>query len=137
MFDVSNDRQLAYGLFRATLGVNIMVHGVVRLPNLGKFADAIVERLAAAPLPDGLVHYSALVLPFAELGIGALLLIGLFTRRVLVAGMLVMLVLSLGTALAQDWPVLGVQLVYEIAYFLLLFFHSENRLSVDGWRALR
>jgi thiosulfate dehydrogenase (quinone) large subunit len=50
---------------------------------------------------------------------------------VLVAGALLMIVLTFGTALHQDWQVAGLQLIYAIAYALLIAFRRFNSLSLD------
>jgi len=52
-------------------------------------------------LPDGLVHPVAAVLPFLELALGLLLLVGLGTRWVAVASAVVLLVFIAGVA--QSW----------------------------------
>ncbi len=41
------DRSLARMLLRLALGLNLLVHGLVRVPALGKFADGIVGSLVA------------------------------------------------------------------------------------------
>ena len=74
------DRQLAYGILRLTLGVNILVHGLVRLPELASFADGLVQAFAKTPLPSQMVRLFAFVLPFAETAVGLLLTLGLWTR---------------------------------------------------------
>jgi thiosulfate dehydrogenase (quinone) large subunit len=37
------DRRLAYLLLRLTLGINMLLHGAVRLPALGAFAAGMVQ----------------------------------------------------------------------------------------------
>jgi hypothetical protein len=41
------DRRLAYLLLHLTLGINILLHGAVRLPALGTFTEGLVLRSAA------------------------------------------------------------------------------------------
>lgn len=74
----------------------------------------------------------ALSLPFAEAAIGALLLVGLWQRLVLCAGMLLMMALVLGTALQQHWDVLTQQMVYLSIYAALLATRSWDRWSLDA-----
>ena len=93
------DRRLAYLLLRLTLGLNILLHGAVRLPALGAFAEGMVRQLTDTPLPAVAVRLFGLVLPFLEAAIGLLLTIGLWTRRALVAGGLLVAALVFGTAL--------------------------------------
>ena len=80
------DRQLAYAILRLTLGVNTLVHGLVRLPELASFANGLVQAFAKTPLPPQLVRLFAFVLPFAEMFVGLLLTLGLWTRLALVSG---------------------------------------------------
>ena len=68
---------------------------------------------------------------------GALLVVGLWTRPALLVGSLVMVALTWGVVLKQDWPVAGLQLTYSIAFFLLLFFCEYNRFSLDAFRNQR
>ena len=68
---------------------------------------------------------------------GALLVVGLWTRPALLVGSLVMVALTWGVVLKQDWPVAGLQLTYSIAFFLLLFFREYNRFSLDAFRNKR
>jgi uncharacterized membrane protein YphA (DoxX/SURF4 family) len=73
------DRRLAYLLLRLTLGLNILLHGAVRLPALGAFAAGMVQQFADSPLPAMAVRLFGLLLPFLETAIGLLLTIGLWT----------------------------------------------------------
>ena len=47
--------ELAFVLGRLLLGLNFLLHGLVRLPKLEVFRAGIVKEFAAAPLPPGLV----------------------------------------------------------------------------------
>ena len=62
-----------------------------------------------------------------------LVLLGAVTRVALVAGALLMAVLTLGSALHQDWDVAGLQLIYALVYFVLIGFRRYNGFSVDGF----
>lgn len=118
----SQDRTLAHALLRVSLATTILLHGVVRLiagPN--QFADGMAKQFASTPLPTGLVHSFGFVLPFLEASIGALLLLGVQLRWTLVAGALLMVVLIFGSTLRGDFQIVGLQLIYAVVYFLLLF----------------
>jgi hypothetical protein len=62
---------------------------------------------------------------------------GAFTRFALVVGALVMASLMFGTALRGDWNVLGLQLMYSLAYYVLLVRRSDGVYGVDAWRRSR
>jgi len=67
-----------------------------------------------------------------EAVVGALLVVGLSTRTALVVGSLVMIALTWGTVLKQDWPVAGLQLIYSMAFFQLLFSREYNQFSAGA-----
>src|SRR5579863_7209501 len=128
------DRQLAYLIFRLTLGINILVHGAGRIfgPGADAFATTTAAEFSKTALPAGLVHAFLIVLPFAELVLGVLTTLGLFTRWALALGGLMIMALVFGTAMRSDWNTVGVQMIYAITYYLLLVNRSENRFSVDA-----
>lgn len=126
------NRRLAYALLRLFVGVNIAMHGISRLAfDPAKFHATIEGQFAHTPLPSLLVTAFAVTLPWAEAVLGLLVLVGLFTRMTLVGGALLMVVLTFGSSLLQDWQVAGTQLIYAMAYFVLLFLLRYNGWSMD------
>jgi thiosulfate dehydrogenase [quinone] large subunit len=127
-----NNFELAFVLGRLLLGVNFLMHGLVRIPKLSVFRAGILKEFAATPLPEALVSLFATVLPWAEAGIGLLLLLGLFTRPALVAAMLLIISLVFGSSLQEKWTLVGDQMVYGL-YILTLVLHVQrNRLCLDA-----
>lgn len=129
----SLDRRLGYATLRGILGLNILLHGLVRIPTLGAFADGLVQGFADTLLPGPLVRVFAYGLVPAEILVGGLVLIGWKTRWALVAGQLVMAALVFGTALRQDWGTLGTQMIYVALYSALLVGRRHNGFAVDTW----
>jgi thiosulfate dehydrogenase [quinone] large subunit len=126
------DAALGYLLLRATIGTNIFTHGLSRvLAGPSHFADALVPAFQHAPLPAGFVRLFALALPWAESIVGMLVLLGIRTRIALVAGSLLILTLTFGATLNQDWESAGLQLIYATVYASLLAFRNHNTFSVD------
>ena len=77
----------AYGLLRVTLGLNICLHGVVRwIKGLYSFAESLVPMFGKTPLPPWSVYDFLYILPILEALVGAGVLFGLETRRMLLAG---------------------------------------------------
>ncbi len=111
-----------------------MVHGLVRLPQLASFADALVQAFAKTLLPPQAVRLFAFVLPFAETAVGLLLTLGLWTRLALVGGGLLIIALVFGTTLRSDWDTLGIQMIYAAIYYLLLVSRTYDRFSIDHLR---
>ncbi|QSQ13470.1 DoxX family membrane protein [Myxococcus landrumensis] len=129
------DRHLAHGVLRLVLGLNIAVHGAVRVSAPGAFADTLVQGFAGTLLPGWSVRVFALGLPFIELGVGLAILLGVRLRASLVAGGLVIAMLTFGESLRQQWSTVGLQLGYALAYFVLLLRAADARFTVDGWLA--
>ena len=130
-FDVA----LGYGLLRLTLGLNFLLHSYGRWLDMGKFVGTVVNGFAHLPLPGWSVRAFATVIPFWEPAVGLLLVLGLWTRWALAAGALLIALLTLGTAMRGEYPVLSEQLVYALVFFVLLVFRARgDRFGVDGWR---
>jgi thiosulfate dehydrogenase (quinone) large subunit len=128
------DRQLAYAVFRLTLGINILVHGAGRIfgPGAQAFASTTAAEFTKTALPAGMVYAFLIVLPFAELVLGVATTLGLFTRWALALGGLMIAVLVFGTAMRSDWTTVGVQMIYAITYYMLLVNRVYNRFSLDA-----
>jgi thiosulfate dehydrogenase [quinone] large subunit len=128
------DRELAYAVFRLTLGINILVHGAGRIfgPGADAFAATTAVEFAKTPLPAGMVHAFLVVVPFAEMVLGALTTFGLLTRWALTLGGLLITALVFGTAMRSDWNTVGFQMIYAITYYFLLVHRSSNRFSLDA-----
>ena len=131
------DRVLAFFVLRLTLGINLLLHGLVRIPKLTGFADTLVQDFDATILPAGLVRAFALALPWVEALTGALLVLGLWTRWALVLGGLTIAMLVFGSALREQWDTVGTQMIYAIVYYLLLAHRRFDRISVDALLAQR
>jgi thiosulfate dehydrogenase [quinone] large subunit len=135
--NLAADRRAAYAILRLALGVNMLLHGLVRLPHMAAFVNGMATQFQATVLPGFAVKSFGWVLPFAEGLIGLLLVLGWRTRQALVAGGLVMAALIAGTSLRSDWPTVGIQMVYSAIYYLLLRDASHNGFSLDGWLGRR
>ena len=132
------DERLAYALLRATAGVNLLMHGVSRaLAGTGEFAAKLVTQFEHTLLPAWSVWVFGLTLPLLEGLLGLLLLLGLRTRAALIAASLLILVLTFGSALLQDWSAASTQLTYAAVYAALLFLRRHNGWSIDSSMASR
>jgi thiosulfate dehydrogenase (quinone) large subunit len=126
-----NHKALAYGTFRLALGVVELMHGLVRLPMLAGFAAGMAKQFQGTILPGWFVYSFGSVLPFLEGLIGLALILGIFTRWTLAAASLLMSILMFGTSLRSDWNIVGLQMIYAIAFFIALFLLEHNHYSVD------
>ncbi len=132
--NTQTDERIAYALLRFVFGLNICFHGLSRLlADHQAFLAYLTKSLAPAALvPKATIPAFAAALPWIELLLGLLLLLGLFTRFALIAGFLVMILLMAGITLAQDWTTAGLQLIYCLLYFILLTFLNRNHFSLDS-----
>jgi thiosulfate dehydrogenase [quinone] large subunit len=112
---------MSYALLRIALGLNISLHGFVRwTAGLRSFAESLLPMFQKTPLPGWSVYTFGYVLPIVETLVGASVLFGFQTRRALISGSVLMLVLTFGSTLRQDWPTVGIQLTYSLVYSFLL-----------------
>jgi thiosulfate dehydrogenase [quinone] large subunit len=133
----TTDKQLAYALLRLILGMNIAVHGLSRIyTGVKPFAGGMVPLFAKTPLPPASVYFYAASLPFAEAIIGLFVLFGVASRYAYVAGSLLILSLTFGSTLRQDWESAGLQLIYALLYAILLATREYNKFSIDAWRTI-
>ena len=130
-----SDIVIAYTILRLSFGANILLHGLSRILN-GRpaFLAYLTHYFEHAHLiPASSLPAFGAVLPWAETTLGLLLMLGLFSRFTLIVGALVMTALVIGTNLAQDWLVSGLQLPYCFIYYYLLIHLEQNRMSLDAW----
>ena len=126
--------QLAYLILRLTMGVNMFTHGVARLLDLEKFNMWMIGQFSDTILPEFLVSLSSYMIPFAELIIGVLLILGLFTSRALLLGALLITILVFGSGLQENWNVMSSQMIYAVFFFILSYMIELNKFSLDNLR---
>lgn len=125
-------KAIAYALMRLALGMNIFGHGFFRiLSGVGNFANGMSQGMDKGPLPHALALGFGYCIPWIELTVGLLLLLGLFTRLALAAGALLMVALTFGTTSVQNWNGAGTQLTYSFIFFAMLWLVEANTFSLD------
>jgi len=132
--DWRSDGSLAYGLFRCTFGLNIMMRGIVRIAlGLPAFQNYMLTQFKDVPvMPPAFLIPFASALPFVETLIGLCILVGFQTRAALIAGALMIAALTFGTMLRQDFTIAWLQLDYALIFFALIALRSWNLISVDA-----
>ena len=131
---MSGYREAAYALLRVTFGVVFLFSGVGKfMGGVGEFAAGMQQRFAGK-LPSALVMPFAYALPFAEVIIGALLVVGLFSAAALVLSGLLLVALTFGTVMLNDFPTVAHNLQYALANFVLLSLADHNGYAVDRLR---
>lgn len=115
------NNQLAQLVIRIGLGINMLMHGLVRLPKLSAFVAKMEAGFASTILPTLLTRAFLYTLPFVELAVGITILLGgQFTKWGYFAGGLVIAALLFGTTLKEDWAGAGLQMTYVVAFYLAL-----------------
>ncbi len=119
---------------RLSVGMSMFGHGFIRLTKLTTFSNGMVASFQKSLLPDALVTPFSYALPFAEFGVGLLLLIGLFTKQACVAGGIVMIMLIFGTSMVEKWENIPSMLIHMAFFVVLLHFVGSNCYAVDNIR---
>jgi len=128
-----NDLSLGYALLRSTLGINIALHGISRIvAGPASFVSSLAKQFERTVLPHFAVQGFGYALPWLEALIGLLILFGALTRVALIVGALLIILLTFGSTLHQDWDIAGLQLIYALVYFVLIGLRQYNSLSIDG-----
>lgn len=127
-----NDKMLAYTLFRILMGINMFMHGAVRVgPNYSGFVAGVQAQFAETWLPAWLVTLEARVIPGVEVAVGLLILIGYKTRGALVAAMILLTTLLFGMVVLQNWEIVSRHLIYALSFYLLVHNLELNAFSLD------
>lgn len=123
---------LAYLFIRTALGLNIFLHGFSRITGkYQQFVGSVTKEFEATSLNVRVVRIFAMVLPWLELIIGALLLFGLFTKGSAISGFFLLMLLLFGKSIKQDWLTVSLQMIYAFFYVLLIAFLKYNTISID------
>lgn len=124
----------AYALLRVTLGLIFLTTGIVKfMMGLTVFAAGLQQEFAGK-LPMFVVIPFSYALPFAEVTLGALLVLGLTNSIVLVLTGLLLMALTFGKVVENDSATVAHNLIYVLITFVLLNFANHNHYSVDGLR---
>jgi len=121
----------SYALLRITLGINLLIHGLVRFGNYFVFIETMEKNFKKTFLPQIILDSFVWILPPFEALIGLFLILGLMTRVSVILGAALLMILIFGTGLLQDWSTMSFQMIYATIYFILLFHICYNKYSVD------
>lgn len=122
---------IAYLMLRLVAGISFFGHGLVRLPKITAFSQWMTETFSKSMLPQSLVSPFSYILPVAEFTIGIMLILGIFSPKVIIAGFFVMIILMFGTCLIENWEALPSQMMHAIILVVLYQFISANSMSLD------
>ena len=120
-----------YFLLRLPIAISMFGHGVVRMPKLEKFSNWMIGNMEKSFIPESLILPFSYVIPIAELLIGLFLILGLWTRQTLSAGMVLMSMLIFGSSSFENWDPISSQLIHAGYMGALLLLIHYDRFSLD------
>jgi thiosulfate dehydrogenase [quinone] large subunit len=133
--DSPSNAQIGFFLFRVTIGVNMFFHGFMRpFTGLSAWEQPLAATFADTYLPMPLVHLVLYSLPFYEMVLGAMLVLGLFTRVAAIGGAVMMLGLLYGNTAKQDWGTVGNNMHYTLYFAGMLALQRFDWLALDNRR---
>ena len=129
---MTRQREIGYALLRLTFGVVFLFAGI------GKFIGGLTDFVGtmnqhfSGKLPAMMVMPFSYVLPFGEVTTGALIVFGLLTRLGLTISGLLLIGLTFGTVMLNDFPTAAHNVQYALVNFALLWLSDLNRYSLDS-----
>jgi len=118
-------------LLRLPVGIVFLFAGINKARDLTKFSEGIRQQFRETFLGGPLLEGFIFVLPWAEILVGACVLIGLLTRPALVAAGLLVAVLILGLAVVGNYPSVAQNTVYMFIIAFALRTAEHNQFAVD------
>jgi thiosulfate dehydrogenase [quinone] large subunit len=107
--------------------------GITSVHNLGIWSQHTSEWMArTTPLPTWMLEPFTTGLPFVEVTLGTLLLIGLATRYALAASALLIISLDVGLMFQLKHDVVATNTIYLLAIVLALAWQPYNRFALDN-----
>ncbi len=130
--------QIGYFFMRIMLGVNLFFHGFMRIIQTGGVAvweQPMATTFEETFLPMALVHAFLYMIPYIEVLLGAMTLLGLYTRWALLVGVSFYVILMFGHTVRQNWAGVHIIMHYGFYYWVLLVLLGQNWLALDNRRA--
>jgi len=120
-----------YTLLRVGIGVSLVSHAVPALLHLPGFVDNVKTMFGPVGVPGWAVTPFAWLIPPVEVALGTLTILGVWTRLVVAASAVWMIVLLAGSNVLQRNDLVLNGLIYLLVYFLLLHFVELNVFALD------
>jgi uncharacterized membrane protein YphA (DoxX/SURF4 family) len=129
---IQKNREVAYALVRVAVGVMFLCYGVDKFRSgIGLVASGIIKQFSGK-LPALMVIPFAYALPFCEVIFGVLILLGLFNRLALTLAGLLMIALTMGTALLLMPSTVAENILITSLVAALLALDDWNKYSLDS-----
>lgn len=118
-------------IFRVALGGYFIMAGLMKLENMGVFLRHVVD---FGILPRQVAIFYGTVLPYAEVIVGALLIVGFWTILMSMIAALLLLSFVLALGLFPNDPRLFNKDIILLAGAVALMFSGAGRYSIDNFR---
>ncbi|PIF45914.1 thiosulfate dehydrogenase [quinone] large subunit [Chryseobacterium sp. 52] len=125
------NKNTAYFFLRLSMGVNLLGHGLARIPKLSVFAEGMTKSFEKSWLPQLSVEIFCTILPFLEFVIGAMLVLGFKTRMANYAGAALIVMLLFGSSTIENWEAMGIQMIYALFFYILISRLEDNWCFLD------
>ena len=119
-------RACGVALARWVIGVVLFFAGIAKFPNISGFVTYMTSQFEKTWLPKWLLIPYAYVLPFAEVILGALLLLGIARNAVLFITGLLFITLTFGQLLLAQ-PIVFQNAMYVVVTAAILFAEAYDR----------
>jgi len=126
------DLCIAFLLMRLGIGFTFFFFGMKKLFMYADIAGIFQQRFAESWLPGFMVTAFSYSIPFVETILGALLVLGLFTRPVLYLIGFTMVSLNFGLAVIGDSPGVAKNIPYLLLIGLDIILLNYNKYSLDN-----
>ncbi len=123
-----NPRTAAVALGRWCFGIIFLIFGINKLRDVSAFVENMSKPFAQTWLPEVLVKIFGHALPFIEVTLGVLLLLGLFRAYAVFAAAVLLLILTFGQVVLGNGQVVFSNTVYLFLLAGLLFLDDY-----DAW----
>ncbi|HLD89091.1 MAG TPA: MauE/DoxX family redox-associated membrane protein [Candidatus Nanoarchaeia archaeon] len=130
----ADSKAYAVVLLRCGLGILFFFSGMQKfIGGYSKFVNSLVTTMSKSWLPEILVKIYAYALPFAEVVLGALLIIGLFRVLTLKVTGVLLISLAFGNVLIANYQNVANILVYLVVGALALWLNEYDNISADKY----
>ena len=120
-------RACGVALARWVIGVVLLFAGIAKLGNVSGFVGYITSQFEKTWLPKAVLLPYAYALPFVEVTLGALLLLGIARNAVLFIAGLFFISLTFGQLLLSQPQVIFQNMIYTVITGAILFAESYDR----------
>ncbi len=127
--------QIGYFFMRIMLGMNLFFHGFMRIvTGVSAWEIPMAATFEDTFLPMTLVHTFLYMIPYIEVALGTLTLLGLQMHWALLAGISFYVILLFGHTVRQNWAGVHIVMHYGLYYWILLVLQGQNWLALDSRR---